>query len=272
MRFLFLILLIINFAIANPKEKVDEMLLKAWQYYEEGNYYMMLEQSKKTLNYALKHNVPKGIAEGYYYIGIAYFQMGDLDKSIKYANKAIEYSKDKSNYRWKAYAKNLLAEIMIRLKKYDEALKQYNDILKLSIENDNKRMIAVTYLDIGNVYFYKKNFKKALENFKKANEQMQNIKIRPYYLALVNYNLGMIYYRLNDFQNAIPYLEKSLNIYQKINDEKSTVETAYFLADSFYEIGDKEKALNTLESYKNLAKKVLLYRKFKKLEKKIKSS
>ncbi len=269
-RIFILLFFIFSFSFATPEEKVDKMLLKAWQYYEQGNYYMMLDQAKKTVEYAKKENVPKGIAEGYYYIGIAYFMMGNIDKAIEYANKAIEYSKDKPNYRWKAYAHTLLAEIMLYLKKYDEALKHFKITLKIAQENKNEKMVPIALLNIGNVYFYKKDYKKALEYYKKALKEIKSIDIRPHYTALLNYNTAMAYYKLKEYKNASIYFEKALKVYEKLGDIKSTVESAYFLAKSLSKIGEKEKALEVIKKYKFLAKKVLLYKKFKQLEEKIK--
>jgi tetratricopeptide (TPR) repeat protein len=268
-RILLLLLSVFTLSFATPEEEVDKMLLKAWQYYEQGNYYMMLEQSKKTIEYAKKENVPKGIAEGYYYAGIAYFQMGDMNKAIEYANKAIEYSKDKPNYRWKAYSHNLLAEIMLYLKKYDDALKHFEITLKLAKENNNERMVPVALLNIGNVYFYKKDYNKALDYYKEAIKNTENIKIRPYYIALINYNTGMAYYKLKDYKNASFHLEKAALTYKEIGDLRSSVESVYFLAKSFINLNEKEKAIQIINEYKPLAKKVLLYGKFKKLEKEV---
>ncbi len=260
----------ISFALSDVDKKVDEMLLKAWQYYERGNYFMMLEQAQKTLKYSLKYNNPKGIAESYYYIGIAYFMMGDIDKALKYANKAIEYSKDKPNYKWKAYAHTLLAEIMLYLKKYDEALKHYRVVLKLSQENNNKKMIPITLLDIGNVYFYKKDYNKALKYYLEALQKIKNIKIRPYYKALVNYNIAMAYFKLKDYKNAAKYFKVAAEIYKRIGNIKASVESSYFLAKSLMKSGDKDGALKVLKEFKPLAKKVFFRYKFEKLEKEIK--
>ncbi len=266
----FILLLVFSFSFATPKEKVDKMLLKAWQYYERGNYYMMLDQAKKTVEYAKKEDIPKGIAEGYYYIGIAYFMMGNIDKAIEYANKAIEYSKDKPNYRWKAYAHTLLAEIMLYLKKYDEALKHFKITLQLAKENKNKKMVPVALLNIGNVYFYKKDYKDSLEYYEKALAEVKNIDIRPHYIALLNYNTAMAYYKLKDYKKAYVYFDKASKVYKKLGDIKSVVESAYFLAKSLGKLGKKDEALKVINNYKPYAKKVLLYRKFKKLEEKIK--
>jgi len=267
-KIIFSVLVVFSLTFASP-EKIDEMLLKAWKYYEKGNYYMMLEEAEKIIRISEKENYQKGIAEGLYYVGIAYFQMGDINKAIEYANKAIEYTKDKPNYRWKSYAHNLLAEIMVYLKKYDKALSQYKTILNIAKKYKNEKMIAITYLSIGNIYFYKKDYKKALENYKKSHEYTRIADLRPYYIALINYNLGMAYYKLKKYFKAVKHFEKSAEIYKKIGDIKSSVESAYFLAKSYYKMENRNKALEIINKYKKFAKKVLLYRKFKKLEKKI---
>lgn len=265
-RLLLSLIIFSTFSFAETsKDKVDKMLLDAWKYYEQGKYYLMLGKAKQTLEYAKKHNVPKGIAEGYYYIGVAYFQLGKINKAIEYANKAIQYSKSQKNYRWKAYAHTLLAEIMLSLGKFDEALKHFKKVLEISKDNDNQHMIPVALIDIGNVYFHKKDYEKALKFYKEALSKINGIDIRKHYKALVNYNTGISYYKLKQYEKAILYFENSYEVYMNIGDKKSAVEAKYFIAKSLIKLGKFEEAKNVIKETIPLAKKTLRYKNFKKL-------
>ncbi len=249
----------------SPKKQVDTMLKKAWECYEQSKFRCMAAESKKVVEYAKKHNIPKGIAEGYYYLGIAYYSMGNLAEAIKYANKSIDYAKDKGNYKWLAYSYTLLGEIFKSLKKYDEAYFYFQKSFDLSKQNNNKKMMIVAYSNIGNLFFEKGNLKKAQQYYEKAYQMLKIVKTRDSYVALINYNLGIALYRQKKFKDAIPYLEKASNIYKKLSDVPSFVNTIYFLAKTYKKTGQEEKAKKILRENLEYAKKIKLEYKFLKL-------
>ncbi len=120
-------------------EEIDQKISKAWEYYEQGRFIKMERLSKEILNQSLKMNYPKGIAEGYYYLGVAYYSMGNIEEALKYATKALEYSEKYNNYRWKAYAHTLAGEILRSMKKYADALKHFKKALRLAKEHNNTK-------------------------------------------------------------------------------------------------------------------------------------
>ena len=66
---------------------------------------------------------------------------------------------------------------------------------------------------------------------------MSAIDIRKHYKALANYNIGISYYKLKQYEKAIPYFEKSYETYINIEDKKSAVEAKYFIAKSLIKLG-----------------------------------
>ncbi len=258
-----ILMLSISFAEQlSPKEKVDQMLIKAWNCYEQGKYLCMIRESKKTLDYSLKHNVPKGIADSYYYLGIGYFLSENTALAMKYANKAIEYSKDKGKYKWLANSYTLLGEILRSLKKYDSALKYFKEALKLAEKNNNLKMASVALSNIGNIYFEKGDYKKAEEYYRKGLKLAKKSNNRKSYIALNNFNLGISLYKQKKYKEAIPYLKESAKLYKEINNVKYYVDSVYFLAKSYIEIGDKKTALKLLNDNIDSAKRIFADHKF----------
>ena len=266
LRVFYILLLIVTLSFAEtPKEKVDKMVVKAWEYYEEGRFIKMEKLSRELLEYSLKHNIPKGIAEGYYYLGVAYFSMGNKSKALEYANKAVEYSIDKDNYRWKAYSHTLVGEIMRDLKKYKDALKHFKIALDLAEKNGNKKMLPAALANIGNIYFEKGELNKAVEYYRRGLKIAKEINLRKSYIALNSYNLGITYYRLKKYSEAVKFLKEALNIYNQLKDTRSKINSAYFLAKSYIKSGEKNNALKVIKDNLQDAEKLKVDYKFLKL-------
>ncbi|WP_297454148.1 tetratricopeptide repeat protein [Persephonella sp.] len=267
---IFLILLTVStVAFGVTKEEIDRQLQKAWQMYEKGKYVSMEKISKKVVQESKGINYPKGIAEGYYYIGIAYFMRGKIDKALEYANLAVDFSQKHNNYRWKAYSHTLVGEILRYLGKYDKALYHFKISLQLAEDNKNQKMLPAAYANLGNIYFDRKEYDKAIKYYLKGLEIGKKINIRPSYIALNSYNTGIAHFRLKNWDNAVKYLQEAYKIYIQLGDKKSAVSSAYFIAKSYYLAGDYWKAKQVVEKNTPLAKQVLQYRKFKKLLNKI---
>ncbi len=236
----FLIFFIVHLGFAS--ENIQKMLNKAWNYYEKGEYLNMKLLSEDILEKSLKENYPKGILEGYYYLGIANFSLGNTAKALEYAKKAVEFSQKYKNYRWKAYSHVLVGEILRSLRRYKEALIHFKTAYKLALENNNEKMVPPSLINIGNIYYDKGNFKKAAEYYKKALEKAEKINLRKSYIAFSSYNLGITYYRGKDYKNAEKYLKKAIDIYRELGNRKGIIESKFYLAKAYMKSNQKEKA------------------------------
>jgi len=178
------------------EKKVDFLLKKAWECYEKSDYTCMIDRSKEVLDISKEHNIPKGIAESYYYLGIAYFSKNDMNNALKYTRLAVEYSRKQNNYRWIVYSYTLLGEIFRSIGKYKEAMYYFKESMEYAEKNKNKKMIPVIMLNIGNIYFERKDYKSALSMYEEALELAENIKLRKSYISLLNFNIGITLYNL----------------------------------------------------------------------------
>ncbi len=235
------IFILVN-SISLASEKILKDLEKAWSFYEQGRYIKMKNLSKKILEASKKEKFKKGIIEGYYYLGIANFSLGNLPEALRYANKTIEFSSKYHNYRWKAYGHVLAGEILRNLRKYDKALYHFQKAYQLSVEHKNEKMIPPALMNIGNIYYSKGDFEKAIGFYRKALEKAKKTNLRKSYIAFIQYNLGITYYRKKEYKNAIIHLEKAKSLYKQIGNKSSYIETKFYLGKSYMKSGNKEKA------------------------------
>ncbi len=196
-------------------------------------------------------------------IGLAYLNIGDEVKAIRYLVRAVKREPDN------VYFLLNLAVAYDRAKKYGLALEIYNKILqvkpgwvyvsinkaytlsnlkKLSdavkiykgiLQKDPENLFALSSL--GGLYARIGQYDKALELYKRILSKYQYPEI---YLAM-----GAIYELKNDFNRAIVYYNKSI----KLNPDFSL---AYFLyGDLKIKIGDIKEGVKYLEKSVELAKK-----------------
>ncbi|MBI2463909.1 O-antigen ligase family protein [Candidatus Peregrinibacteria bacterium] len=101
--------------------------------------------------------------------------------------------------------------------------------------------LGLAYLTVSDIYGQlhrkedaKKLYELGVQEYKNSIELGKNNPIYPY-------TLGYAYYKLNEFENAIPYLQMAL----EIRDPMKNI--YYLLASSYFQIGDKVKALEWVQ-------------------------
>ena len=120
---------------------------------------------------------------------------------------------------------------------FNEAVAQLEDYIA---KNPYSPRIEEARTMIIHLYLNNKDYKKAikaLERYPEMNAEMQKI------YAQLTYNIGIESYTATDYDNAITYLNKTVN--NKNVDAKMKAEAFYWLADSYYQKKDNAKA----ESY-----------------------
>ncbi len=264
---LILILLIVSFdtRAQNFNDQVDKLLKEAWDCYETGNYQCMIEKSKNVLTISKKHNIPRGIAEAYYYLGIAYFSQNQMSNALKYTRLAVEYAEKQKNYRWIVYSYTLLGEIFRFLGKKDIALQYFKKSLKYAQKNKNKKMVPIILINIANIHFENGKYNKALKIYENALKLVKKENLRKSYEALIYYNIGLSYYKTQKFEYAKKYLMKSAQMYKTIGNQKNYLESIYFLARSYLALDKKKEAEKIIKQHLKMAKNHGFYNAFYKL-------
>ena len=94
---------------------------------------------------------------------------------------------------------NIYAVILFQLKRYDDAISQWQKAIKL------KPDYHFGYNNLGNAFLLKNDLNQALLNYEEA------IKINPNYFEAI-YNKANIFLKLKDFSNALRYYDKVLSL------------------------------------------------------------
>ena len=147
--------------------------------------------------------------EAYCCLGDAYSYIQQPDSAIKWYNKAIDIDR---NY---AYAYNRIGDVYnYFIHDYDSAICYYNKVVDLfnnhikytaRVEPNGTKTLypSPNYYEIGNAYFFKEDYDRAIEYYNRA------IELYPNSLYYYNGNMGDAYYNKPDYEKAISYYQKA---------------------------------------------------------------
>jgi len=143
-----------------------------------------------------------------------------------------------------------LGAVNTKLQNYEEALNNYHkqlDILmELKIPNETEGDIAKCLMSIGTVYRLQHDYVQALDYHKQALDILSTAKPIHNLTSKVYKNIANLYATTNEFDSALMYFEKALEIYYQ-NRREDHLEIGQTYADMgamFYSKQDYEQALN----------------------------
>lgn len=164
----------------------------------------------------------------------------NYDRTLEYANKAIEWSHKIRFYRGESSSYTLKGNIYIQQGDYARALPNYQQSLKIANEHHLTSNLAKIYLDLGAMYMNVGDFYKSLSYELKAEkyDQMLNQKIE---LAKVLGNIGLLEYYMHDKNKAIQYLKESSEYADDNNEIQAQLDNN--LGVIYREKGNEDQAL-----------------------------
>ena len=214
----------------------------------------------KGIKFSRKINNIKGAGDGFFYIALSYDIDNITDSAIAYYSKSLSFFKKINSHKACAVTLCNLGDIYLRDSKIDMALSSYNfalqyfEIIKfnegISRINFNLGIIfkltsnyqkacdyffivlknseslrdtfkmALTYREIGNIYFLQKKYFRSNYYYSKALKIIGKIESNKYLnlIADLKCNLGCSYENLEDFNSAMKVYSEAIIIYQKIHN------------------------------------------------------
>ena len=136
--------------------------------------------------------------------------------------------------------------------KYEESLQVQVQLLdiRLSVLGENHSSVAVSYNNIGSIYYKMCDYSKALECFEKSlSIELPVLGENHPYVAASHDNIGLVYNNLGEYSKALEYNEKSLRIRLSVLGENhSSVAVSYNnMGSIYYKMCDYFKALECFE-------------------------
>jgi signal transduction histidine kinase len=198
-------------SIALQAEKVGNLSTTLGKYETAIKFYTIsLSLSKEQ-----KNNLD--ISKFYRLIGIAYYYIGSMDKSLESHLMSLKYAQIGKSKKSEAGAYNNIGLVYENSKKYQLALENYIKAEQIFTKYNFEENLALCQINIGNIYYHNQEYDNALEYYLSSYTIFRNID-QPEKIALAAQNIALIYELKNNFEKALEYCEISLNLYKKAND------------------------------------------------------
>lgn len=133
----------------------------------------------------------------------------DPDSALQIAQEALYLAKKINDREGESRSLGILANTFMKIGNYPRALELNIQKLKLEEKRKKPRNLASALMNIGIVYVYEEEYRKALEYYWKADSVITqfNVEVLKYNIVL---NLGDVYDRLNVSDSALLFFNKSL--------------------------------------------------------------
>jgi hypothetical protein len=154
-------------------------------------------------------------AYAYLNIGNIYFYSKNYNLAVKNWNLALRMFEDLNDGVGVIKCKGNIANYLVEIGKFTEALPYYQDIAKNFSESGNLVGLSMAENNIAKLYYEQGNYMLALKTCNNALDVVE--KTGDKNNAAITYTaLGEIYNKLKDFKNAEKYLNESLQITNEI--------------------------------------------------------
>ena len=196
--------------ISKNKKHQDSLRAKAKLYL--GSYFNSIGIIDSSMYYTRASLIhlrnKKYKAKAYRLLGSSFRRSGQIDNALEILYRSLKISEEIAYQDMISKVKSDLGLLYANKKEYEKAIR----FLQESIDNaTSEQAIYGNYVNIGAIYFFRKDFENAEKYFLKAFEMMPPEK-DPKVSATIALNLGSVLYENKKYNQAIEYYEKSKQI------------------------------------------------------------
>ncbi|MGE0562715.1 MAG: tetratricopeptide repeat protein [Flavobacteriales bacterium] len=245
------------------KELADSLKQLSSCYSYISDYGNVMGTALEAMDLYRSCNDKAGEADCLNILGGVYNFLQDYNKRLECNLKCLELRKKLDDKNAQVSSYNNIGDTYTVMGDYDNALKYFNICLEFELSD---RLKAIVYHNIGEVNFFRKNYKTAQEYFQKGLDY--GIATDYWQIIIASYqmyaNILLIDKKYNE---AIEILEKAL----EVSDVKKSKEDKYPLFELFSEaysgLKDYQKAYEFLDKYNKLKNEVASFNNSQKLKK-----
>ncbi len=225
----------------------------AWIYARMGEYFKAKRECETILRVAKK--VPaKELGLVNITLGVAYLNLGDIEKAVYYFKRALELRERLNDKRGMAACYLDMAVAYQQQLKFTLSENYYNHALRLYEEIGYQAGIAITLLDLGSLYYHF-NFLKSEEYYLKSLTIAKLIGLKRDMVYLYN-NLAMINLRRMMIDDAFNKFCIAMDYARETDFTEGIIFINLYMSEYFREIGKKKQWQKCLGKAFELARKI----------------
>ncbi len=235
-------------AMANV-ESIDIDTLQALVNYKIGSLHYFNSSYPEALKYfnqaSLIYNYnPKNYQQArlYLYMGNIQIDLSTSSQTIKSYRAALGFYKKQNDQTRVASIQNNIALAYIESSDFENAEKYLDSSLAIRKEKDDLIGVGQAYNNYGTMFFKMNEFQKALDFYKLGYENRITGKVGKGGTIESEINIGKSYFKLNDRENAIYWLEQALAEAKQISQINHQKRAAEYLKDLYFQSKNYAKA------------------------------
>ncbi len=238
--------------IAKDKNQVEaeklynQAIFYAWFSKELNAKQLAVETFNKSLPIFQNAQDRFGEACVYYYLGILYYRLANIQKSTESSAKSAQIFREIKALPILAMVLSNEAAVQARLENLERAEKLWQEALEIYRQLDDKKGIAKIGGNLalivsgrGQASEALKIFEEILPIFQAENDRSQE--------AWALHSIGSIYDDLGNSTKAVEFLEKALNIRRELGDTENQANTLVNLASALKSLSEHLKAIENLK-------------------------
>jgi signal transduction histidine kinase len=223
-------------------EKKVDALSAISDFYLRDSPEKSIQYANKALELSLTIGYKKGIGDSYNLLGIANYYTGQYADALNYYKMSLAVREGLKSKKEIASSFNNIGLVYNELGSYEKSLEFGLKSLKIREELGDKYNIGVSLLNTGLIYFNISDFKSALKNYQDALNIMEALQKENAVLIILNL-LGNIHRKLNNPILALDYYNRSIRLSQKLSDKKGLADSYHNTANIYCDLKNYSTAL-----------------------------
>jgi tetratricopeptide (TPR) repeat protein len=188
-------------------------------------------------------------------LGLAYNARGEIYRAIEYFQQHLELAREIGDRSGEGSALGNIGMAYKNLGKPGEAITYHEESLAILREVGNRPAEGATLNDMGNAYLELKNFAQAIDLYKQALDIFREIGDRRNESNALG-NLGLVYTELGDHIRGIQSYVQALAIDRELGNRLGEEITLCNLADLYSKEGDPERTVELCQQALAIAREI----------------
>jgi tetratricopeptide (TPR) repeat protein/predicted Ser/Thr protein kinase len=209
---------------------------------QAGNYQASLDDLNRGLSLAIQVDNREAKARILHTIGINYKLLKKFDEALRYYEDSLAIKRELGDKGGMAATFGEMAQVYDLMGKPEDAGENYLKGIRIEREIGNTKGLADKLLNMGTFYFARGNYDQALESTKQALQLYTELGDEKRQ-ALCSSNIGACYVSKGQLSDALTYYQRALQLREKWKIPGEMAETFYNLADVYAQSARYDEAL-----------------------------
>lgn len=229
--------------------------LAGFAHYVQNDFSEAIQHFEKSLELSRTYDFAEGEAAALNRMGNTYQLMGQYEQALKFYQQALSINKEMENDQEVARNLTNLGSIYRLFGNYELAINQHLEALEIYEELQNNEGIAWSALNIARLFKMMKNYDKSIEYINQSLDIYQQIEednqVRVG-VTLCLKEFGDVYYEMGDFDQAVEYSNRVLDMNKKSGNQLGVANSLSTLGKIYFDAGEYPKATSFLTRAKAL--------------------